>query len=202
MRSLFFFLVSLCCLSVKADTMVKLRRYGEATAPVQIYLFSSLACPHCADFHQDILPKIKEKYLDTHRAQLAKVDVIWDKNTLKATTLIRCVSPEKVPLLESELYQNQSQWASERKVEEKLLKYAQKQGLSADAFQTCLQDVSLQKAVLDQQNNLVQTYEITKLPTLVVRFKNQVVPLEGADEKQVMQRLEEFFEQLPTSKQK
>ena len=34
-----------------------LRALGKS-APVQMYLFTSLGCPFCADFHKKILPKI------------------------------------------------------------------------------------------------------------------------------------------------
>ena len=36
---------------------------GNPDAPVKIVEYASFTCPHCATFHLDVLPNIKEKYL-------------------------------------------------------------------------------------------------------------------------------------------
>ena len=35
---------------------------GDPAAPITIVEYSSLTCPHCAAFHTDTLPALKEKY--------------------------------------------------------------------------------------------------------------------------------------------
>ena len=57
----FIICLSVACASWAHDPM-KLRHIGNENSAVQLYLFSSLRCPHCADFHRNILPKIKRKY--------------------------------------------------------------------------------------------------------------------------------------------
>ena len=36
----------------------------DASAKVAIVEYSSLTCPHCADFHRDVLPQIQQEYID------------------------------------------------------------------------------------------------------------------------------------------
>jgi hypothetical protein len=38
---------------------------GDPAAPITIVEYSSLTCPHCAAFHTETLPALKEKYVDT-----------------------------------------------------------------------------------------------------------------------------------------
>ena len=45
---------------------------GPANAPVTILEFSDFQCPYCRMFAQDVLPKLREKYVST-----GKVRIIW-----------------------------------------------------------------------------------------------------------------------------
>src|SRR6201986_3977149 len=38
---------------------------GKPDAPVKVYEYASMTCPHCARFAKDVFPAIKEKYIDT-----------------------------------------------------------------------------------------------------------------------------------------
>ncbi|PZO77774.1 MAG: disulfide bond formation protein DsbA, partial [Micavibrio aeruginosavorus] len=41
------------------------RTIGNADAPIKIIEYASMTCGHCAHFHNDVLPALKEKYVDT-----------------------------------------------------------------------------------------------------------------------------------------
>ena len=40
---------------------------GKKDAPVKIKIFSSLTCPHCANFHIEVVPKIEKNMLSPAR---------------------------------------------------------------------------------------------------------------------------------------
>ncbi|MBI2743746.1 MAG: thioredoxin domain-containing protein [Chlamydiales bacterium] len=44
---------------------------GSDQAPVQMVVFEDLRCTSCRSFHLEILPKIKEKFIDTGKVQCA-----------------------------------------------------------------------------------------------------------------------------------
>ena len=46
------------------------RVLGNKDAKIQITEYASLSCSHCASFHMSVLPKIKEKYIDTGKVKL------------------------------------------------------------------------------------------------------------------------------------
>ena len=43
---------------------------GKDDAPVTIVEYASLTCGHCANFHNTVFPKIKEKYVDSGQGAL------------------------------------------------------------------------------------------------------------------------------------
>ena len=51
---------------------------GSATAPVTVLLFSDFQCPYCRQFAQDILPKLREKWITP-----GKVRIIWRDMAIK-----------------------------------------------------------------------------------------------------------------------
>ncbi len=46
------------------------RILGAADAPITIIEYSSLTCPHCAKFHTDTLPQVKEHWIATGKARI------------------------------------------------------------------------------------------------------------------------------------
>ena len=61
-----FFIIFIICLKSYADnpkTQSDLVVIGSDEAPVKIKIFSSLTCPHCANFHINVLPEIKKNIL-------------------------------------------------------------------------------------------------------------------------------------------
>ena len=56
--SLLFFL------PVKADTNINSIFEGNKSAKIEIIVFESLTCSHCASFHTEIYPKLKEDFID------------------------------------------------------------------------------------------------------------------------------------------
>ena len=71
-----YFLILTVCLvfgqSVNSLEKNKLEELsiGNENVPIKIIIYSSLTCPHCANFHTKVFPKIKEQYIDTGRAKV------------------------------------------------------------------------------------------------------------------------------------
>ena len=50
-----------------------IRSVGSDSAPVSMYVFSSMMCSHCGDFHKNIYPKLEEDFI-------SKVGIYYSKD--------------------------------------------------------------------------------------------------------------------------
>ena len=194
MRFLSFFTGLFIALPLCANDMMNLRSYGNDVND-KMYLFTSLACPHCAHFHQDVLPEIEKKYLNTNKAKVVMVDMLMNNASLLGAMLLRCAPKDKQHEIEKELYQKQKQWAfDEKKAKMFLAEIAQNHGISNGDFETCIQNKDLQKTVITDQKRLSATYGVTHMPTLVFRRESRVFKWQGTDKDEIMKGLSEAFE--------
>ena len=61
---LILFVSIIICFKSHSDTLKTqndLVVLGKNEAPIKIKIFSSLSCPHCANFHINVVPKIKKE---------------------------------------------------------------------------------------------------------------------------------------------
>ena len=170
------------------------RTYGK-DVPTKIYLFTSLACPHCAEFHRNILPDIQKKYLDTHLGQVVIIDMLMNKQNLMGAMLLRCASKDQVNKIEDNLYDNQKKWVygDEDQARSYLAEVALDNGISAGDFETCLNNKELEKDLTKEQERMARLYNIAHMPTILVRQNEKISSWEGADKDLVMTGLSDFF---------
>jgi len=57
------------CFAAGSDTE-KSRTAGNMTAPLRLDLYSDFTCPHCKMFHDQLLPKLVNDYINTGKAYL------------------------------------------------------------------------------------------------------------------------------------
>ena len=70
---LFLFIINLKSYAENSQLKTNLT-IGSENAAVKIKVFSSLTCPHCADFHTKVIPEIKKNYIDSGKVQLILID--------------------------------------------------------------------------------------------------------------------------------
>ena len=75
-------------LTVQAES--KVLSIGNPDAKVTIKVFSSLTCPHCATFHENIYEKLKENYIDKGLVKFEHHAFPLDLAALNAEIIIRC----------------------------------------------------------------------------------------------------------------
>lgn len=145
---------------------------GKDDAPVTIVEYASLSCSHCANFHKDVFPDLKSKYLDTGKAKLIVREFPTSERALVAHMLTRCVSPEKAPGLLSELFHAQEDWAfSDGDPTGKLKSLAGKAGLSAEQFETCTKDQALFDKMVANFTAAGEKFGINATPTFFIDGK-------------------------------
>ena len=60
-----FFIILSQCLNVGADTSSEIKRIivGNNGAKINIIVYESLTCSHCANFHINVFPELKREYI-------------------------------------------------------------------------------------------------------------------------------------------
>lgn len=73
------------------------RIMGRANAPVTVVEYASFTCNHCADWHNQILPQFKARYIDTGKVRLVFRDLPTQPTNLAAPAAAvgRCAAPER-----------------------------------------------------------------------------------------------------------
>ena len=145
----------------------KLRTYGTSDS-VMIYVFSSPSCPHCATYHAEILPVLKEKLADTGLAQIKLVDTPGDKRSLAVSTVARCLDEDSYQTFMEHFYGNQDKWAYGTEGKEYLKDYLNGGQLPTQDWQACFNNDHLEKLIQKQRNQMIRQYRVTALPTTVV----------------------------------
>ena len=152
---------------------------GSDDAKIKIKIFSSHTCPHCADFHIKVVPKIKEKYVKSGQVQLIFIDFPLDEAALNASILLHCQSKEKQLVFLDEIYINQAKWTTGSNIKDinkNLKKIAENYGMTGDKFEKCLLDVKISDKILNERIKAHKKYSIDSTPTIIINEKK----LEGS----------------------
>ncbi|WP_431858404.1 DsbA family protein [Azospirillum sp.] len=156
------------------------RVLGDPKAPVTILDYSSMTCPHCARFHTETLPKIKETYIDTGKAKLVFRDFPFDQWALRASMLARCAPPERYfPLLDV-LFKGQAQWASAKDPGAALTQIGKLAGLSEATIKACWEDKALADGILNSRLEGQNKDKVESTPTFILTSGSGTTKVEGA----------------------
>jgi len=113
---------------------------GDENATVTVVEYASLTCPHCASFHQNVYPSLKENFIDTGKIKFVLREVYFDKFGLWSGMLARCGAPERYfPFVEL-LFKTQNEWlraGEEDDIVAALFKLGRQTGLSDDEMGAC-----------------------------------------------------------------
>ena len=166
---------------------------GSNEAKVKIKVFSSLTCPHCADFHTKIIPKIKKEYVDSGKVQIILIDFPLDIAAFNASKLLHCLDEEKKIKFLDIIYEKQNMWTvgeTINDINDNLKKIVENLGINSAKFDKCLLDQRISDKILDGRIDANKKYSINSTPTIVINEKK----LEGsADFKNIRKSIEKLI---------
>ncbi len=141
---------------------------GNPNAAVTVVEYSSLACPHCADFYTKIMPKISENYVITGKIKYIHRDLPTNKASLYASMLAYCSGDKRRQWIIA-LLKSQSSWAFNEKYEEILNNMAQLAGSDeADAIFKCIKNTDIKQKFMEQSYHDSKAYNITGTPIFFI----------------------------------
>jgi protein-disulfide isomerase len=141
---------------------------GEPDAPITIVEYSSLTCPHCASFHQDTLPKLKEEWIETGKAKLVYRHYPLDRLALAGALVANCFEGDRFFAVMDMLFAQQRQWARADNPGQALQKIASQAGMDNDTFNQCLSDQQEAEKILSRQQAGRERAEVQSTPTFLI----------------------------------
>ena len=169
-KILFILLIYLTSIAnLSAENEIKRIYEGKDDSKITILVFESLTCSHCAKFHLDVYPKLKEKFIDKGFVKLEYRNFPLDLAALNAAKVAHCKSNGGEKILHY-LYKKQSEWVKGNTIEElntNLEKILKTKNFGID-YNKCINDKKIEDFVLEDRIEGVKKYNVNATPTLII----------------------------------
>ncbi len=144
---------------------------GADDAPITMVEYASFTCPHCANFHSDVLPLIKENYIDTGKVRMIYRGIYFDRLGLWADMLARCGGPDRYFGITGMIYEKQSEWTSADSavgVVDNLYAIGRLAGMNQADMEACMQDNETAQVMVKSSTENADADEVNATPTFVI----------------------------------
>jgi protein-disulfide isomerase len=154
---------------------------GSSTAPVTVYEYASLTCPHCAAFHADGFKFLREKYIDTGKVKYVLRDFPLDPLAAAGFMLAHCAGDGKYYPMVDLIFSQQRSLVQTDKPVDVLLALARQAGFTQESFQACLKNQSIYDGVNAVRQRGTEKFNVDSTPTFFIngrRYKGSLSPQE------------------------
>ena len=170
-----FFYKTLILIILSVNAEGKTLDIGNSNAKIAVKVFSSLTCPHCANFHKNIFEDLKKEYIDKGIVKFEHHGFPLDLAALNAEIIVRChVDSKKKFQLLGEIYKKQNQWAVGSDINiinESIKKIGLDSGLNNNKMDKCLNNENVQDQILNERIEAQKNYKIQSTPTIYINEK-------------------------------
>lgn len=153
---------------VDVEAALRPRIEGDPNARLTMIEYSSLTCPHCATFHTDVLPQIRETYIATGKLKLEMRDFPLDQYALRAAAMARCAPENRYfPLLDM-LFKQQAKWSRATDPVAAIKQIGRLAGISGETADACMTDEALLDGILKLRLGGQNDHDVSSTPTFVI----------------------------------
>ena len=142
---------------------------GDLNAKIKIIVYESLTCSHCANFHKDVYPELKNEFIDTGLASIEFRNFPLDMAAFNAAKIAHCKNDGKSEILHF-LYANQSKWVKGKDLSEfnqNLRDLIKEQNFNIN-FDKCLNNKEIEDHILSDRIEGVKEFQINSTPTIII----------------------------------
>lgn len=142
---------------------------GDLNAKIKIIVYESLTCSHCANFHKDVYPELKNEFIDTGLASIEFRNFPLDMAAFNAAKIAHCKNDGKSEILHF-LYANQSKWVKGKDLSEfnqNLRDLIKEQNFNIN-FDKCLNNKEMEDHILSDRIEGVKEFQINSTPTIII----------------------------------
>lgn len=150
------------------DARLGPRGTGQASAPVVVTEFFSLTCGHCANFHNQVWPKVKSDLVETGHVRMVWRDFPLDGVALLAAAVARALPEDRYEPFLSILFRTQDRWAfAEGRQRQELQRLAALAGMDTRTFDAVAADQDFHRGILQQRLEAEQRHQIRATPSFL-----------------------------------
>ena len=163
---------------------------GNENAKIEILVYESLTCPHCATFHKEIYPNLKKDFIDKGLAKIEFKNFPLDLAALNASKVAHCKNDGNSDILHF-LYDNQDIWTKGQTIEEINLNLKEiiNKGNFGINIKKCINNKKIENHILEDRIESVKKFEINSTPTLIINNKKFDKPLTYKNLKKTIEKL-------------
>ena len=176
----------------KLNSQTKIKTIGEGNpdAKIQLIVYESLTCGHCADFHIDVYPHLKKNFIDKGLAKIEFRNFPLDLAALNASKIAHCKNDGSSEILHF-LFNNQKKWVKGNNIDDfnsnlKNIIDSEDFGLN---FDKCINDSYIENHILEDRIEAVKKFDIDSTPTLIINNKKFNKPLNYKNLKKTLEKL-------------
>jgi len=192
MKKLFyiFLLLAISIAPLNSSAKVNAIIDGNIDAKIELIVYESLTCSHCAAFHEKVYPKLKKDFIDKGLVKIEYRNFPLDLAAFNASKIAHCRNDGKSDILHF-LFENQKKWINVDTVEEanaNLIKILN-DGYTDIKFEECLNNQAIEDYVLEDRINGVKKFKINATPTLIINDKKFDNPLDYEKLKKTLKKM-------------
>jgi len=177
-------------LPVNLNAEIKIISEGSVDAKIKIIIFESLTCIHCANFHKNVYPGLKEDFIDKGYVYIEFKNFPLDMAAMNASKIAHCRNDGNSEILHY-LFDNQNQWVKGKTIEElnqNIKKFIEKSDFKLDV-EKCLNDTQIEDHILEDRIEGVKKFKLEATPLLIING-------EKFDNPTNYKKLKKFLEKL------
>lgn len=149
------------------------RMLGSADAPVTIYEYASMTCPHCATFHKESYATLKSDYIDTGKVRLVFREFPLDMAAFGVAMLARCAPADQYFPLINTFFEKQEEWARASDRFKAILKLAEPYGFTEASLEQCLKNQQLFDGLNWVRERASKTLGVKATPTFFINGEKE-----------------------------
>jgi|TARA_B110000211_G_scaffold192262_1_gene219492 protein-disulfide isomerase len=167
------FLLSLLSVFLSCDSSSQNKSNSNSVIIVKV--FSSLTCPHCADFHGTIYKKLEKEYISIGKVKFEHHSFPLDLAALNAEKILQCSGNTKTNFkFLTEMYKRQNKWAAGADIStinNSIKAIGKEFSLTENEMNKCLADKKLEEKILNKRIEAQKNYKISSTPTIYINEK-------------------------------
>lgn len=142
---------------------------GNKSAKINLVVYESLTCSHCANFHNEVYPLLKKEFIETGLVSIEFRNFPLDLAALNGSKLAHCKNDGNSKILHT-LYKTQHRWIRGNNILDinKNLEEVIKENNLNINMKSCLENKKTEDHILEERIDGSKKYNIQSTPTLII----------------------------------